>query len=154
AALASRIGYLSAESFAPTGRVGNLMPSRLRMIVLALLALAASAGAPRAAEQTPTVMFLLDGSGSMWGALGSDRRAKFEISRELLAQTLAKVRPETRRGLSSFGHRRRGYCGDVEVIVPPDANNLDKIMLPLPKLNATGMGPLALGLRETAKSIG
>jgi Ca-activated chloride channel family protein len=129
------------------------MPSRLR-IALAVLALAAPAGAPRAADQAPTVMFLLDGSGSMWGPLGSDRRAKFEISRELLAQTLAKVRADTRMGLSSFGHRRRGYCGDVEVIVPPDANNLDKIMLPLPKLNATGMGPLALGLRETAKAIG
>ena len=38
--------------------------------------------------------------------------------------------------------------------MPPDANNLEKITTPLPKLNANGMGPVALGLRETANAIG
>ena len=132
------------------------MPSRLSRIALSFLAFAALAGtsAPRAADDAPTVMILLDGSGSMWGPLGNERRAKIDISRETLTQALARVRPDARLGLSSFGHRRRGYCGDVEVIVPPDANNLDKITTPLLKLNATGMGPIALGLRETAKAIG
>ena len=128
---------------------------RLRTIALSLLALLVfgGAGAVRAADDAPTVMFLLDGSGSMWGPFGNERRSKFEIGRETLAQTLARIRPDARMGLSSFGHRRRGYCGDVEVIVPPDANNLEKITTPLPKLNANGMGPVALGLRETAKAI-
>ena len=132
------------------------MPSRLSTIALSFLAFAALAGTstPRAADDAPTVMILLDGSGSMWGPLGNERRAKIDISRETLTQALARVRPDARLGLSSFGHRRRGYCGDVEVIVPPDANNLDKITTPLLKLNATGMGPIALGLRETAKAIG
>ena len=128
---------------------------RLRTIALSLLALFVLGGADavRAADDAPTVMFLLDGSGSMWGPFGNERRSKFEIGRETLAQTLARIRPDARMGLSSFGHRRRGYCGDVEVIVPPDANNLEKITSPLPKLNANGMGPVALGLRETAKAI-
>jgi Ca-activated chloride channel homolog len=129
---------------------------RLRTIALSLLALLAlgGTGAVWAANEVPTVMFLLDGSGSMWGPFGNERRSKFEIGRETLAQTLARIRPDARMGLSSFGHRRRGYCGDVEVIVPPDPNNLEKITAPLPKLNANGMGPVALGLRETAKAIG
>ncbi len=128
---------------------------RLRTIALSLLALFVLGGADavRAADDAPTVMFLLDGSGSMWGPFGNERRSKFEIGRETLAQTIARIRPDARMGLSSFGHRRRGYCGDVEVIVPPDANNLEKITTPLPKLNANGMGPVALGLRETAKAI-
>ncbi len=132
------------------------MPLRLRTIVLSLLALLAlgAVGALRAASEAPTVMILLDGSGSMWGSLGNERRAKFDVSRELLAQALTRIRPDARLGLSSFGHRRRGYCSDVEVIVPPDANNVEKITAPLLKLNATGMGPLSLGLRETAKAIG
>jgi len=132
------------------------MPLRFFTIALSLLALIAIAGtsAARAAGEAPTVMILLDGSGSMWGPLGNDRRSKFEVSRETLAQTLARVRPDARLGLSSFGHRRRGYCADVEVIVPPDANNLEKVTTPLAKLNANGMGPVAMGLRETAKAIG
>lgn len=132
------------------------MPLRPTTILLAFFALPAlgMAGPARAADQAPTVMFLLDGSGSMWGPLGNDKRPKFEISRETLTQALSRIRPDARLGLSSFGHRRRGYCGDVEVIAPPDANDVDKITAPLSKLNATGMGPVALGLRETAKAIG
>jgi Ca-activated chloride channel homolog len=132
------------------------MPLRLVTIALSLLALVAlgRTSAPRAADEAPTVMILLDGSGSMWGPLGNERRAKFEVSRETLAQTLTRIRPDARLGLSSFGHRRRGYCADVEVIVPPDANNLEKVTTPLAKLNANGMGPVAMGLRETAKAIG
>jgi len=132
------------------------MPLRLlaSALSLALLAALGVAGAPRAADEAPTVMILLDGSGSMWGPLGADRRAKFDFVREVLAQVLPRIRPDARLGLSSFGHRRRGNCSDVEVIVPPDANNLERITTPLAKLNATGMGPEAFGLRETAKAIG
>jgi Ca-activated chloride channel homolog len=132
------------------------MQLRRLTLALSLLALVAlgRTSAPRAADGAPTVMILLDGSGSMWGPLGNERRAKFEVSRETLAQTLARVRPDARLGLSSFGHRRRGYCADVEVIVPPDANNLEKVTTPLAKLNANGMGPVAMALRETAKAIG
>ncbi len=51
-------------------------------------------------------MFVLDGSGSMWGKLGSDPRAKFEFSRDALRETLPRLRPDVRAGLASFGHRR------------------------------------------------
>ena len=61
----------------------------------------------RAAEAPPTAVFVLDGSGSMWGNLGTDKRPKFEIVREVAAQTLLpRLRPDARVGLASFGHRR------------------------------------------------
>ena len=72
----------------------------------------------------------------------------------MLRQTLPRIGPDVRLGLASFGHRRRGNCSDAEVIVPPEPGNLERIMTPLDRMNATGKGPLVLGLREAAAAIG
>ncbi len=65
-------------------------------------------------------MIVVDGSGSMWGNLGTDKRPKLEMVREALRALLPSLRTDARVGLASFGHRRRGNCGDAEVIVPPE----------------------------------
>lgn len=132
------------------------MPLRLiaTLSSLALVALLGGTWATRAADEAPIVMFLLDGSGSMWGKLGSDRRAKFDFARDALSEALPRLRPEVRAGLASFGHRRRGYCADAEVIVSPQPDNAQQIVAPLAKMNATGKGPLVMGLREAAAAIG
>ncbi len=128
----------------------------LRLVALAvsrvLLALA-GAGA-RAADEAPTVMILLDGSGSMWGKAEGDSLAKFDAARAALHEALPRIRPDVRLGLASFGHRRRGNCSDAEVIVPPAPQNLDQLLAPLDRMNATGKGPLVLGLREATAAIG
>jgi len=132
------------------------MPFRLTAMLLSviLLALTGSVATARAADAEPTVMILLDGSGSMWARLGSGTRAKFEFARDALRAALPRIRPGVRLGLASFGHRRRGNCSDAEVIVPPERGNLEQVMAPLERMNATGKGPLVLGLRGAAAAIG
>lgn len=130
----------------------------LRRILLApclvLGALVASMGSVQAADESPTALFLIDGSGSMWGQLDSDRRAKLDAIRDSLSQILPQLRPDVRLGLASFGHRRRGSCSDAEVIIAPAPGNTQQVLVPLEKLNAAGKGPLVLGLREAAAAIG
>jgi len=111
-----------------------------------------SAGA-RAQQAPPTSMIIVDGSGSMWGNLGPEKRSKLEIVREALRNLLPNLRTDTRVGLASFGHRRRGNCGDAEVILPPDANAPQRLATPIDKLNAMGKGPMVLALREAANAI-
>ena len=130
------------------------MPSRLTAVSWCLLCLVALGGAARAADDPPTLMILLDGSGSMWGQMPADGRAKLEIARDVLRQSLPRIKPEARLGFASFGHRRRGNCADAEVIVPPQPNNLAALTAPLDRLSALGKGPLALALRDTAAAIG
>jgi len=129
------------------------MPLRL-IACLSILLLLVPASTARAAEAAPTVMILLDGSGSMWGKLRGDDRSKFEAARDALRENLPHIRPDARLGLASFGHRRRGNCGDAGVIVPPEPNNLERVMPSLEQMSATGKGPLVLGLREAAAAVG
>lgn len=106
-----------------------------------------------AADEPPTVIVIFDGSGSMWGPIEGTRASKLAVAREAMRRGLAKVGPQTRVGLASFGHRRGGDCSDVEVILPPQPLDADRIMAPLEKLNPRGRGPLTLALQEAAKQL-
>ncbi len=128
-------------------------PSSLLAMSAVALILCSISTATRAQEAPPTAVVIVDGSGSMWGNLGTDKRPKLEMVREALRALLPSLRPDARVGLASFGHRRRGNCGDAEVILPPDANAAQRLSVPVEKLNAMGKAPIALTLRESAKAI-
>lgn len=106
-----------------------------------------------AQEAPPTSVIVVDGSGSMWGNLGAEKRSKLDLVRDALQSLLPSLKSEARIGLASFGHRRRGNCGDAEVIVPPGDNGPERLSVPVERLNAVGKGPLVLALRESATAI-
>lgn len=104
------------------------------------------------ADEAPTAMLVIDGSGSMWARLAPDNRAKIDIVRDKVASLLAAASP-ARVGLVSFGHRRRGDCSDVELIAAPDTTR-DGVLGPLAKLNPKGPGPLTAGLKAAIDAVG
>lgn len=115
---------------------------------------AAPPAAKPAGAEGPAVMIVFDGSGSMWGRIDGDNKTnKFSVAREALRQALEKPGLTARVGLMSFGHRRKADCNDIEIIVPPQAGEPDRIMAPLGKLNPRGKGPLSNSLREAAKAL-
>ena len=127
--------------------------SRGQGVAIALLAAVAGPGAAGAADEPPTVMVVFDGSRSMWGNIEGTRINKLTLAREALRRGLTKVAPQARVGLASFGHRRNGDCSDVEVMLPPEPLDVERIVAPLVKLNPRGPGPLTLALQEAAKAL-
>jgi Ca-activated chloride channel family protein len=93
--------------------------------VLTSLLLLLGAGASPAFAQTECSILVLDGSGSMWGQI--DGVAKINIAQRVIGELLDTL-PETQElGLSVYGHRRKGDCGDIELVVPPAAGTRDAI---------------------------
>ena len=119
--------------------------------ILATWPLLAATTVARAAE-APAAMFVIDGSGSMWGRLEPDKRAKIDVIRDLVKAKISES-GSSRIGLTSFGHRRKGDCSDVEVIAAA-TDVRDPVLAPLEKLNPRGKGPIATALREAAASLG
>ena len=128
-------------------------PLNLPVASFAALALLLGAAPARAQDAAPTAIIVVDGSGSMWGNLGTDKRPKIEMVREALRALLPSLRTDARVGLASFGHRRRGNCGDAEVIVPPEPDSAVRMSVPVEKMNAMGKAPIALALRESTNAI-
>ena len=112
------------------------------------------AAAPTAIAEEPTVVVVFDGSASMWGKPDGESKHKMQLARDALKSGLAKASPELRLGLVSYGHRRGGDCGDVEMIVKPAAGTGQRIIGILEKHNPRGRGPITAALKEAAKDLG
>lgn len=120
---------------------------RIAFATIAAIALAA----PVMAEETPPTMLVIDGSGSMWGRLGDDPRAKIDIVRELIQPHIDDAK-DLPIGLTFFGHRRKSNCSDVEVFSEPVTDHAAEKEAIL-KLNPRGKGPLVAALRATVDAL-
>lgn len=96
-------------------------------------------------------IIVLDASGSMWGQI--DGRTKVEIAREALGEVLQSVPAETELGLMAYGHREKGNCGDIELIVPPATGTGAAIAEAANQLNFLGKTPLSDAVRQAASEL-
>jgi Ca-activated chloride channel family protein len=125
-----------------------------RRCAVLILAAAAFMSGRAVAETAPPVLIIVDGSGSMWGKMEGSQTAKLYAVRDLLRERLLTAPPQSRLGLGSFGHRRKGDCGDVEIITPIESGGSEGAIPALEQLNPRGKGPLTAAVREGAKAIG
>ena len=128
----------------------------IRTTALAL-ALAASLPLPLAAQteasqtEAARTIIVMDGSGSMWGQI--DGRAKLEIARETVGTVLGEVPATQEIGLLAYGHRRKGDCADIELVVPPAAGTASQIAQTVNAMRFLGKTPLSAAVREAAEAL-
>ncbi len=96
-------------------------------------------------------MIVLDGSGSMWGRI--DGKPKLEIAREVLRDVLPRVPQSTELGLIAYGHREKGNCADIEMIVPPAQATAGQITDKVDKLKFLGKTPLSAAVQFAAENM-
>jgi Ca-activated chloride channel family protein len=115
-----------------------------------LLASAVQAQAPQAAPQ-PATIIVMDGSGSMWGQI--DGRPKLEIARETVGDVLSLVPEQQQLGLIAYGHRRKGDCTDIELMVAPAAGTGSEVLAAVQRMKFLGMTPLSQAVRSAAEAL-
>ncbi|MBU4384396.1 MAG: VWA domain-containing protein [Proteobacteria bacterium] len=104
-----------------------------------------------AAPNYPEVVFILDASGSMWGQAGG--KAKIAIAKEVMAQAVPGLPAEVRLGLVAYGHRKKGDCSDVEVLVAPGSSDRAGLLNKVQALSPKGKTPIAGSLKQTAEML-
>lgn len=115
-----------------------------------VLALCLSLPAAAQTEAARTII-VLDGSGSMWGQI--DGRPKLEIAREVLGRVLAGIAADRELGLMAYGHRRRGDCTDIELVVPPAPGTSGAITQAANAMRFQGRTPLTEAVRQAARDL-
>jgi Ca-activated chloride channel family protein len=118
--------------------------------VIAGALLAAGQSVAGAAEPAATVI-VLDGSGSMWGTI--DGRTKAELAREAVATVLDGLPAERSLGLLAYGHRRKGDCGDIELVVPPGPGSAEAVRAAVDGMRFLGKTPLTAAVRQAAEAL-
>ena len=106
-----------------------------------------------ARAEPATVLFVLDGSGSMWATLEGERRNKLSLVSDSIRNALSYAGRDTNVGLVAFGHRRPADCSDVETLVAPDRSVDARFAAAMERFGPRGRGPLTSALREAARQL-
>ncbi len=118
-----------------------------RSILVALIAFASS---PAIAQSTDAIL-ILDASGSMWGQV--EGQTKIAAARRAVDSILSKWKPSDRLGLIAYGHRSKGDCRDIEMMVPVGRFDPARIRSAVNGLVPKGRTPIADSLRAAASSL-
>ncbi len=116
------------------------MALRLRRIWLALALLLCIPATVLCAE-TSLIFYILDGSGSMWGRVGG--KIKMQAAKEVMTTLLKDTPNEIQGGVMVYGHRKKGDCSDIEVIVPIGPLNKEEAIAKINRINPKGKTPIS-----------
>lgn len=97
------------------------------------------------------VIIILDASGSMWAQI--DGKPKLEIARESLRTVLQSVPADDEIGFMAYGHREKGSCEDIQLIVPPQAGSASAITDAADSLKFLGKTPLTAAVKQAAEAL-
>jgi len=96
-------------------------------------------------------IIVLDASGSMWGQI--DGKPKLEIAREALRTVLQSMPADLELGLMAYGHRQKGSCEDIELVVPPAKGTAGAITTAADQMKFLGKTPLSAAVKKAAEDL-
>jgi Ca-activated chloride channel family protein len=108
--------------------------------------------APQLAAASERIVIVLDASGSMWAKLGNETR--IAAAKRAVEQIVKGIPEDTELGLIAYGHRRRGDCDDIEVLVMPNRGTQQSVIAATSRLNPRGKTPLSAAVKMAAEVLG
>jgi Ca-activated chloride channel family protein len=103
------------------------------------------------AARADQAIIVLDASGSMWGQIGGE--TKMDIAKRTLAGVLGGVAPTLELGLIAYGHRDKGSCADIEMMIAPAAGSAGAIAAAASAISPKGKTPLSDAVRVAATAM-
>jgi len=97
------------------------------------------------------MVLVLDGSGSMWGQI--DGKSKIAIAKEVLTDLIDQIPKNFQTGLIVYGHRRKGDCNDIEMMMPVGPHNPSTMKAKVQAISPKGKTPLSESVRQAAKAL-
>ncbi len=130
----------------------NRMKSPLLLLAwscfLTLLPWAAKA---QSASDAARVIIVFDASGSMAGEVPGG--PKIEVAKKVVSDLVSKLDPSVQLGLMAYGHRKKGDCEDIELLVAPASNTREAILSAVAKLQPVGKTPLTSAVMQAAQEL-
>ena len=123
----------------------------MRPLFRLLVALSILFGLMLPAVAADRAIIILDASGSMWAQING--KARIDIARETLKTVLAGVPADLELGFMAYGHRSKGDCNDIELMVPPAPGTADAIGTAAAGLSPKGKTPLSASVKMAAEEL-
>ena len=123
----------------------------MRIIRNFVLGAVAALGLALPAVAAERAIIVLDGSGSMWAQI--DGKARITIARETLASVMATLPDDLELGFMTYGHREKGNCADIEMLIEPALGTGPAIVAAAEGINPKGMTPISDAVRLAAEDL-
>ena len=104
-----------------------------------------------AASGPARMVLVLDGSGSMWGQI--DGQAKIAIAKTVMADLIDQIPDDFQTGLIVYGHRRKGDCDDIEMLIPVGPHDSAAMKTRVQAISPKGKTPLSEAVRQAAQAL-
>jgi Ca-activated chloride channel homolog len=105
----------------------------------------------QADNKSSDAILILDASGSMWGQVGKD--TKIIAAKSAMSEIIDKWPEGSRLGLMAYGHRTKGDCKDIEMLMPLAAMDRDALKAAANKLQPRGKTPISASIMQAAEAI-
>ena len=96
------------------------------------------------------VIFILDGSASMWGEMESQK--KIAVAKERMTELVQEL-TNINIGLIVYGHRRKADCNDIELMVPMGSSDPNTIIEQIQSISPKGKTPITKAIEMAAKQL-
>ncbi|ARU59064.1 von Willebrand factor A [Oleiphilus messinensis] len=93
-------------------------------------------------------LLVLDASGSMWGQI--EGRSKIEIARSTIDDVSAVFDVDRAIGLMAYGHRNKGDCSDIELLLAPEQGAIGNVVSAVKAIRPKGKTPLTYAVVQAA----
>jgi hypothetical protein len=114
------------------------------------LGLAAILCLPLSALSQPSMLYILDGSGSMWGRVGGE--PKITAAKGVLKELISETPDDIQVGLMAYGHRRKGDCQDIELLTAPGGDR-SLMQQRVQTINPKGKTPIGDALLKAGERL-
>ena len=128
-------------------RIPNFPIAVLGAAIYIMMISMAHAATPN--SNTASMVLILDASGSMWGQI--DGKAKIQIAKEVITELINDIPGNFETGLMVYGHRQKGDCNDIEMVVPVGPHNAVAMKAKIQSISPKGMTPLSESVRLAAR---
>ncbi|WP_395751977.1 VWA domain-containing protein [Prosthecobacter sp.] len=124
-------------------------------LVTALMGWLSLIGSPSAFAQQSAApsraIIVFDASGSMYGEVPGG--VKIDIAKKVVSDIVGSIDPAMELGLMAYGHRKKGDCEDIELLVPPQSRSAAAILKAVSGLEPKGKTPLTAAVIQAAKYL-
>jgi hypothetical protein len=97
------------------------------------------------------ILFIFDGSGSMWGRI--DNQPKVDIAKEAISRLIRELPDNIEIGLLVYGHRVKGDCNDIETFAPVGQVDRNSLLKKLNAISPKGKTPISKSLELAAAQL-
>jgi Ca-activated chloride channel family protein len=101
-------------------------------------------------EGAGKVLFILDASGSMWGKV--EGKDKIVVAKEVMINLVKELPDKIEVGLQAYGHRSKGDCNDIEVLVPIGGAK-ETVIQEIQSINPKGKTPITKSFEVAGKKL-